>query len=148
MKIFFYVLLISMFVTVSLVSCGDSDDKDEKVIPLTEVSVKIKSYLSTHFPAHSMVKAVQDTSKQTYKIYLSGNYELKFTSTYEVYEIEGITKLPDSVIPSKLVEYVKKNYISNVIISWENKGVYQEIELNNGLDLVFNPSGDFMHIDS
>lgn len=147
MKKFFYMLLISTLVTVSLTSCGDDDDKNEKVIPLTEVSEKIKSYVTTHFPQNNITRAVQNTSTNNYKMYLAGGYELKFTSTYEVYEIEGRTKLPDSVIPTKILEYIKKNYVSNVIISWENKGAYQEVELNNGLDLIFSPTGDFMRID-
>lgn len=147
MKKFFCVLTICTFATISLVACNDDDDNNEKVIPLTEVSEKIKSYVGTHFPAHSIVKAVKDTSLNTHKIYLLGNVELKFTSSDEVYDIEAKTKLPDSVIPVKLLQYVTKNYPSNHIISWEKKLYEQEIELNNDVDLIFSLTGDFLRVD-
>ena len=63
-------------------------------------------------------------------------------------DIEGISKLPDSVIPSKIREYVVANYPQNHIIGWEIDGRNQQVELDNDLDLEFTMNGDFIRIDS
>jgi len=83
----------------------------------------------------------------TYDIYLNGNIELEFNNEYEIIEIDGRAQLPDSVIPSAILDYVAQNYPNNFITDWDLERDHQQIELDNGLDLEFTMTGEFIRID-
>jgi hypothetical protein len=65
------------------------------------------------------------------------------TKTYD-----GTTQLPDSVIPTALLDYVKEKHPENFITDWELENKHQQIRLDNGLSLEFDLDGKFLRIDS
>ena len=73
---------------------------------------------------------------------------MEFNRKKEVIAIDGVTQLPNSVIPEKILQYVNINYPTQFITDWELDFDNQQIELNNGLDLEFNKKGDFLRIDN
>ncbi|NLW30122.1 MAG: hypothetical protein GXY77_01545 [Fibrobacter sp.] len=73
---------------------------------------------------------------------------LEFNRKNEIIDIDGVSQLPNSVIPEKILQYVTTNYPTNFITDWELDGKNQQIELDNGLDLEFNMNGDFLRIDN
>ena len=66
----------------------------------------------------------------------------------DIIEIDGSSRLPESVIPVKILDYVNQNYSGNYITDWEIDGKNQQVGLENDLDLEFNMSGEFLRIDS
>ncbi len=66
-------------------------------------------------------------------LHLKVDFFLSSIEKKEVIDIEGLTKLPDSVIPAKLLEYATTNYPDNYIIGWELDDRNQQIKLENGL---------------
>jgi len=142
------IILCAFFVT--LVSCNDDDDqRSETNLSETEIPSSIKTYVETHFPSNTIDRAVMDTEHNvvTYDIYLSGNVELEFNSDLEIIEIDGRAQLPDSVIPPAILDYVAQNYPDNFITDWDLERDHQQIELDNGLDLEFTMTGEFIRID-
>ena len=103
----------------------------------------------THFPDNTILQAVieRDGLTKTYNIILSENISLEFNRKKEIIDIDSETKLPDSVIPAKILQYVTTNYPDNFITDWELDNKNQQVQLNNGLDLEFNMNGDFLRID-
>jgi hypothetical protein len=126
-----------------------SSCEKEKVIPASELPSEIKEYVSIHFPGHAIVKSVKEKEAFTknYEVSLEGNFKLEFNKKNEIVEIDGVSKLPDSVIPEKIRAYVSENYPTNYITDWELEGKNQKVELDNGLDLEFTMNGDFIRID-
>lgn len=121
----------------------------DKVVPYSQISSEIKNYVTTHFPKHKVIQAeidMEGLSKQ-YEIKLSDGVELKFNSKKQVIDIDGKSKLPNSVIPKKIRQYVTKNYPNNVITDWEIDGKNQQIGLDNHIDLEFNMDANFLRID-
>jgi hypothetical protein len=57
------------------------------------------------------------------------------------------TKIPDSVVPLKVLEYVQANYKEHFITEWKKSKTTQEIKLSNRKELVFNLSGTFLRVD-
>lgn len=82
----------------TLTSC----DKEE-VIPSTDLPSEITSYISTHFPNNSIVQVIKDRDglTKTYDILLSESISLEFNRKKEIIDIDGVTQLPNSVIPEK-----------------------------------------------
>jgi hypothetical protein len=89
----------------------------------------------------------KDGFTKTYDVILEGGFSLEFDRKLEIIDIDGTGRLPDSVIPAKILDYVNQNYSGNYITDWEIDGKNQQVGLENELDLEFNRSGEFLRID-
>ena len=118
-------------------------------MPSSELPSEITSWITTHFPTNTITQVIKDKDgfTKTYDIILSESASLEFNRKKEIIDIDGITQLPNSVIPEKLLQYVATNYPTNVITGWEIDDKNQQIELDNWLDLEFKMNGDFLRID-
>ncbi|HLV41400.1 MAG TPA: PepSY-like domain-containing protein [Brumimicrobium sp.] len=123
--------------------------KKEKLIYIDKLPVIINEYIKAHFASRRILKATQVRNgfKKTFNVFLDGKINLEFNNKAEIIEIEGNSKLPDSVIPDKILDFVSSNYPDNVIIEWELEHKMQEVELDSGRELIFNLRGDFLFID-
>lgn len=123
---------------------------EEKRILYSEVPAPIKSYVTTHFSSYKVVKSSIDFEglSKKYEIILSNGVKLEFDKKGKVTEIDSHSKLPDSVIPKKIQDYVQRNFPESYITDWSLKKKYQQIELDNGLELDFTLKGDFIRIDN
>lgn len=141
-------LLCAILVTLS--SCSDDDDNTNQVLLTeSEIPTAITTYVNTHFADNTIDRAVKDMDNNTieYDIYLSGNFTLEFNADYEIIDIDGVTALPDSVIPPAILIYVNENYPQQFIRGWELEMDYQQVELNNNIELEFTMTGEFIRID-
>lgn len=100
------------------------------------VPVEIKAYLEKHFPALTVLKFEKD--HDSYEVDLSGNTSVDFNLSFEPTSIESNSKLPDSVIPTHILENIKTNFPNNYIVEWERERTYQKVELNNGREVSFS----------
>ncbi|HPW90158.1 MAG TPA: PepSY-like domain-containing protein [Paludibacteraceae bacterium] len=141
----FKTVFIALTLMISLASCAN-----EEVIPAAKLPAEVQTYISTHFPTHTILQAVVDIDgfTKTYDILLSDRVKLEFNRKGQVIDIDSETALPDSVIPEKIRQYVAANYPASVIVGWELEDRHQQVKLNNGLDLEFTMSGDFLRIDA
>lgn len=130
-------------------SCSKEDDS-EILLAESKIPAQIISYTAQHFPDNALTRVVKDTERDvtTYEVYLEGNFELDFNANYDITDIDGTTKLPDSVIPQALLAYVTQNYTTNYITDWELEAKHQQIELNNGIELEFAMDGTFIRVDN
>ncbi len=133
---------VTLFLTISC--------EKEIITPSDDLPVEISTYLTIHFPKNTIVQVIKDLDglTKTYDILLSENISLEFHRKKEVIAIDGVTQLPNAVIPEKILQYVNINYPTQFITDWELDIDNQQIELNNGLDLEFNKKGDFLRIDN
>lgn len=122
----------------------------EVLISKNELPLEITVYIATHFSENEIIQVVKDKDglDLTYDITLENGFFLEFNRKKEIKDIEGTFKLPDSVIPSALLDYVSTYYADNFIVGWEIDDKNQQITLNNGLELLFTMSGNYIRIDN
>lgn len=137
---------ILMLMSVGLMTACES----QKVLAENEVPSAITTYVNTHFPSAKILQAVKDKEglSKSYDVILEGNISLEFNKNHEITSIESRSALPDSVIPEKILAYVKANYPASTILQWELDDNRQKVELDNKLELEFSKAGDFLRIDS
>lgn len=142
-------LFTALFALILFVSC-DTDDGNETLLSNNEIPSAILSYIDLHFPDNSIIRAKKETDRGrvSYEISLQGHFELEFNKDLQIVEIDGSSKLPDSVIPEPILAYVVVNYPDNVITDWELKANQQEVGLDNNIDLIFDLNGVFLRIDN
>ncbi|MBS1652656.1 MAG: PepSY-like domain-containing protein [Bacteroidetes bacterium] len=145
-KINLFKSLLTAFALTTSVSMFAQDG----VIPFKEVPVTIQNYVSTHFPSTKVNQAEIDYEGLTkeYEIHLDGNIKLEFDTKNKIKEIKSTSKLPESVIPSKISEYVTANYPENYIVEWELDKTHQSVKLDNKIELEFTLKGKFLRIDN
>ncbi|KJJ40132.1 hypothetical protein MB09_02695 [Aequorivita vladivostokensis] len=129
---------------------NDDDDENEIVLSEAEIPAEIMAYLNEHFASNAIIRALKEMDDNTveYEIYLDGDYELEFNENFEIISIEGITELPDSVIPQSILDYVTQNYPNDFIVEWELEDDHQQVELNNGIEIKFTLNGEFIRVDN
>lgn len=144
----FLALVMAGLLSISLWSCSD-DDKDSPV-DSKDLPQLAQSFISSHYPGTTITSVFvdKDHNKTEFDVMLSNGHELTFTPEGEWEDVDAPVgeKVPDSIIPEAILSYVKSSYPQSFIneISKETYGF--EIELNNGLDLHFNPDGAFLGI--
>ncbi len=139
------IITATLFIAfIGLTSC-----EKETILKPNEIQSEISTYVTTHFPNHKILYVVKDVDglKRTYDVLLENNISLEFNRKNEIIGIEAHTQLPESVIPPKINDYVKVNFVSNFITQWELDDRHQKVGLNNDIDLKFKRNGDFIKID-
>lgn len=138
------IIASSLVLSLTLSSCNK-----EEIISSSKLPSEITTYISTHFPTHTVLQVTKEIDGfiKTYEIILSESLSLEFNRKKEVTDIDGISQLPNSVIPEKIRTYVSTNFSDNYIIGWKLERNTQQIKLDNGLELEFNKKGDFLRID-
>src|SRR5690606_25102956 len=106
-------------------------------------------FIAQHFPDQEIIQVVKerDDLKTGYDVYLSDGFNLDFDKKGNIIGVEGTSKLPDSVVPTKILAYVQANYPDSFIRDWELDDRGQEVTLSNGMDLKFDKEGNFIRID-
>lgn len=145
MKNIFFTTMVCICLSLTVMAC-------EKQTPIAEneLSNEMKVYVEKHFPLDKISFSIkdQDGVSITYDITLKSGIKLEFNNNKEIIEIDGNDKkLPDSVIPEKILSYIKTSFPDAFVTSWELDGKFQKVELNNSLDLVFDLNGNFKEID-
>ncbi len=138
--------LLILFVSLSSTISSFSQDK---VVLENKLPLEIKQYIKIYFPNTPIIQVIEDNEvySKTYEVLLQNNIKLDFNRQNKIHSIDGISKLPDSVIPATVLSYVKRNYPNNVITDWELDDGNQQIELDNFLNLEFTMQGQFLRID-
>lgn len=138
-------LTLALILFVFCTSCKD----DDEVVASTELPKSAQLFVETHFASSQITKVEKDkdNSEVDYDVTLNNGVKLSFDKNGNIEDIESLSKLPDTVIPEPLLEYVQTNHATLHIVEWEINAAEQEIKLSNGLELKFNLSGTFLRID-
>jgi hypothetical protein len=124
---------------------------NEKVVDETKLPVNAHDYIEAHFPNARISQVVRDRDdlETSYDVILDNQVRLEFDKKGDCYSIESrrTEKLPDTVIPLKVLEYIQEHYPDAFITDWEKDKTDQEVRLSNNKELVFNLAGTFLRID-
>ena len=139
------VLLIGL-ITLSTVACHKEDPTPNGPTEYNNLPQQAQQFISQHFPTATITAVVIDDGR--YEVWLNNGTEIEFTMQGEWKEVDGhMNKVPDSIIPTKILEFVTANYPDNYIVKIEKDYDGYDIELNNGLDLDFDYNGNFQYLD-
>ena len=78
----------------------------ETVVQDNDLPKEISMFITTHFPSNKIIQSIKDRDglELTYDILLDGNIKLEFNSKKQIIDIESRDKLPNSVIPAKIID--------------------------------------------
>lgn len=133
-----------------VVSCSDKDDDHQ--VPNTELPAAAISFLDTYFKGITIRKTEKQTptptNKTAYSVELANGIEVDFDQegSWKEVESDNDAAIPTGFISSTIVSYVDTNYKTAQISAIDKVTAGFEVELTNDVDLLFDPSGQFVKI--
>ena len=128
-----------------------TSNAQEKIIDLGQLPKQAQSFIKTYASKLSVayVKLEDELfSKKSYEVKMKDGSEFEFDKNGEWKEIDMKRKsIPFALIPQAIKDYVSKSFPKNEVVKISRSSSKYEVELSNGLDLVFNSKGKFLRID-
>ena len=138
-------LALVFFVTATSVQA------QERRIDFAKLPKAAQNFVNSYFSAKEVLYVEED------KDFLEPtNYEVKMTDGSKVkFDAKGVWNkidcklkaVPRNLIPDAIKSYVAKRFPNNQIVEISKSKRKIEVELTNGIDLVFNNNGQFVRID-
>lgn len=122
----------------------------KKVIQFNELPKSAQSFVSTYYTVQqiSIIVVDKEFMSTSYKVKLIDGVEIEFDNKGNWTEVDAEKKaVPNQIVNPKIMDYVKKSFPNNEIVQVSRERNKIEVELTNGLDLVFNKNGKFIRID-
>lgn len=145
-------LLLALTVLLSFATLTMSCDK-ESVVTEDQLPQSASQFLNENFKGVKILSVVEEKeglSGKEFDVLLDNGIEIKFDKNGQWLDIDAkadTATLPDNLIPTAIRDYVKQNYTNAGINSIEKEKHGYDVELTNGLDLVFDKDGKFVRID-
>lgn len=140
-------LLVMAIVAIQFSFAGDVVTKDMNQLPLPA-----RNFINRHFtkPQVSHIKIDKEMMESTkYEVLLMDGSEIEFDSKGNWEEVSARKghKVPDSVIPSFAVTYLKEHQFTEPVTKVERDRKGYEVELSTGISFKFNNKGKFLKAD-
>ena len=139
-------LAIVATVIISLVACADN----EHMVSFADLPAKAQSFVQQDYTVSDVAQVERERYglHYDYQAYLQNATELDF-------DYQGILEsidckrnpVPEGIVPSVIVNYVQMHYGDLFVVEYVVEHRYLQVELNNGLELIFDHEGRFVRID-
>ncbi len=144
MKHLFLYLLLPAALLMS--SCMD----DVMTRDMAQLPEPARQFVQKYFSQHhiSYIKIDRELFSTEYKVVLTNGDELEFDSDGEWKEVEcKRTSVPVVMIPQGVGRYLKDNFPTDSVEKIKRTSRAIEVELNNGLEVIFDADGNFKRMD-
>lgn len=143
-------VVLATIVASLLLSTGCERD-DEQRIPYEKLPAAARTFIETYFPAESCLYAERerDDGRREYEVKLSDGTDIDFHGMGEWKKVDcGYSFLPAGIVPAAIVEDLTVRYPEAKIYKAERERGGYEIELGNGLELIYSADGTFVRADT
>lgn len=111
----------------------------------------VKNFLKTQFPQTNVIFAEKDgglLERTTYEIQLDDGTKVETYKDGTWEQVENKTKgVPAGLIPKPMADYASSKFPEAIIIKLDKESYGYDMELNNGIELKFNPKGALLGTD-
>ena len=121
-----------------------------RIITFEELPVKSQEFVTTYFSAQSIrfIRMEIDVTNTEYTVRFENGMEIEFNSTGDWEEVESHSAcLPMGFLPASILDYLNRHH-PGVCLHEISRGRHKyEIEMSNGIELIFNKNGEFLRYD-
>lgn len=141
-KIFAFVAAL----TLTLVAYADN----HQMIKQSELPAPAQTFIRKYFHVDQVayVEREREVLHYDYKVYLNNATEIDFDHQGHLESIDcKRTAVPAGVVPELIISFLKLHHPEEFIVEYSIDFGRRTVELNNGLELVFDTEGHFIKID-
>lgn len=136
----------SLFVVLFLSSCKDEYTK----ISFTDLPYESQVFLNTHFPNEVVSHIMKDSEifDKSYEVFFTDGDNVEFNSTgfWENVDCHN-DSVPSSVLGYEISDYINIHHSGSYAVEIDVNMLNYDVELNNGLELVFDSNFDFVRYE-
>ncbi len=143
-KTFF--LLASLLVVSLSVQAKNGD----RIIQFKDLPAMAQEFVNTYFPKETvrLVKMEDEVTKTEYTVRFESGVEVEFNSVGEWKEIDGqSTCLPTGFLEKNILQYLEQKHPGHCLKEISRGKHKYDLELANGMELIFNKAGEFLRYD-
>lgn len=140
-------LLISLLLSsTAIFADNETITRDTSVLPAASrnfLSSNFKQIDIAHIKVEKNLLGVKD-----YDVILTNGVSVEFDKSGEWKEIDARhSSIPLDILPTKIADYIQKNFTGSTVISADRDTREFEIKLNNDIELIFDRKGNFKRVD-
>lgn len=144
------IIAATLFAMSTAVASAFSIYDDERTIRYDQLPEAARHFISKHFPTEQPSYTIEDKelTHSEYTVVMSSGTKIEFDHKGEWTDVDcRNASVPESVVPSKIANYVSRHYPSSHIyeISKERNG--WEVQLTGGLELMFDNNYRLVKVD-
>ncbi len=141
------VALIMVVVCAVAVQARDEVYRDISVLPQTAQKFIRSNFKKSDISFVKVDKTLGFT--RDFEVVFTDGTEIDFDSdgAWDKIEMPPSKGVPSTVVPKAIAQYVSKNFPGQKIVSLDKESRTYEVELQSGLDLVFDRAGNFKRVD-
>ncbi|MGL5730765.1 MAG: PepSY-like domain-containing protein [Bacteroidales bacterium] len=132
-----------------------SSNQYEHIVPINQIPQALIEFVKTNFDKNITIRKARLQSNNVYELNLSNGNEITFHSSGDWHHIDGegnyLSESLLKLMPSNVMDYVKKNYSKAKIKELSKCSEGWEVEIStskiNDATLMFYPNGTFMKIE-
>lgn len=140
------VIFLVCFIAVAAVAYAGND----RPIQFNELPKKAQQFIRQHFEnvEVSYAKKENELFDKSYEVVFVDGSKIEFHNNGNWKEVDcHYGKVPDAIIPKTILDYVRRTYKSQIIVSIDRDSRDYEVALSNGLELKFDLRGNFIRPD-
>lgn len=142
------ILTMAIFAAVSLSACNH---EDKKVIQFGELPQAAQTFVDTHFADKQVSIVYHDTelADKDYEVIFTDGANIDFSKKGEWTKVEDrdTNGVPTAIMLQGIVDYVSTNFAGQYVVQLGKERSNYEVELNNGVEMVFDKEGQFLRYD-
>jgi len=123
---------------------------NHRFINFEDLPTKAKTFVRTYFDHYDIrfVKIEMTMTRTDYTVQFENGMKIEFNSNGDWDEVNSPSDcLPSDFLNNMIINHLNKNY-PDCCLHVISKGKHKfEVELTNGLELVFNKKGEFLRYD-
>jgi len=135
----------------SLLVFGIATAQDEGLVPASALPANAQTFVNQYFSANDIVSVWQDTEKgkvEEYTVLFADGTEVEFHADGNWKEVKARNgQVSLKIVPAKIAKYVQKKFPKAMIKEIKKGRAKYEVDLTNGVELIFNLNGKFLKID-
>ena len=139
---------ICTLIIICLFSLSVTQARNEFSRNIADLPSPAQTLISKDFKAKLSLIKIEKTIGRVaqYEVILDDGTEINFDTkgNWTDIEVRLGKKVPDSIVPREILDYVKKNCKNKKIIGIEKNRKDYEIELEDGSELKFDRAGNFL----
>ncbi len=140
------ILVFIAAVTFSLAAYADN----EQYVAYSELPVQAQTFIKKYFNLTDItyVEREREGFHNEYNVYLQDATKIEFDFQGNLQSIDcNKIPVPEGIVPELIVQYVALHHPNAYIGEYAIGHRHLQVELNNGLELIFDLEGHFLRID-
>lgn len=139
-----------LFLIVAIATLSLTAQAQDKIVTFDQLPKAAQNFVSTYYDINQVSYAALDKEflSTSYKVKLNTGVEIEFDDKGDWTEVDADHKaVPSQIVPAKILASVKKSFPNIEIVQISKSSRKIEVELANGIDLIFNKKGEFIRVD-